>query len=662
MAEGKQGPVENAQERHYRERLSLIHTIEQSILSAETPQAIAQAVLPQLRQVLPCQRATLFLFDFATKEAVILATEAAQQSPLAEGARIPFESSLQYAEAVFKGDIRLVEDVLTIANPSPQMRARQAEGLRAFLGVPLSTQGTVIGMLNVWSTQPGAFTSEDIDTAHEVATSLAVVIQQARLHEAMRQNQVFLDSLIAHIPDMVFVKDAKDLRFVRFNKAGERLLGYRQEELLGKNDYDFFPPDEADFFISKDREVLKSPEPLEIPEETILTKDKRLLTLRTKKIALRDANGTPQYLLGISEDITDRRAAERALAESEERYRKLVELSPDAMLVHSEGRVVYINDVGVRLVGAVSKADVLGTAILDWIAPESLAAVTDNIQRIYAKQISTRTERKIRRVDGITVDVESGSVLVEYQGKPAIQVILRDITQRKEVERLKNELISTVSHELRTPLTSLRGFTELLLQRDFPRPQQQHLLTVMLNESMRLTNLVNNFLDLQRLQSPATSLRKEKIDVAGFLHERFVLVAQDGSSHSWQFDVPWTMPSLWGDRERLQQAIANLLANAAKYSPQGGAITLGAREANHEIVIWVADQGIGIPPEAIPQLFGKFFRVDNSATRGIGGTGLGLALVKEIVEAHQGRVWVDSVLGQGSTFFVALPLGEALSA
>jgi len=130
--------------------------------------------------------------------------------------------------------------------------------------------------------------------------------------------------------------------------------------------------------------------------------------------------------------------------------------------------------------------------------------------------------------------------------------------------------------------------------------------------------------------------------------------------HVLRLAVPATLPPVRADADRIRQVLANLLSNALKFSPQEGEVTVGARSERAEVVVWVADQGVGIPPEALPKLFSKFFRVDNTETRDVGGTGLGLALVKEIVEAHQGRVWVESELGKGSTFFFTLPEAEPI--
>lgn len=236
---------------------------------------------------------------------------------------------------------------------------------------------------------------------------------------------------------------------------------------------------------------------------------------------------------------------------------------------------------------------------------------------------------------------------------------LQDITTRKEAEQLKDELVSTVSHELRTPLTSLRGFAELMLTRSFTKEKQREFLTIIHTEATRLTNLINDFLDLQRMESGRQVYEFQPVSVATVLRDTLTIFMNEDSKHTFALEAGEELPAAQADVDRLRQVFANLLSNAVKYSPQGGVVRVGARRDGDHITVWVADQGIGIPLAAQARLFSRFFRVNNQDTRSIGGTGLGLALVKEIVEAHRGRVWVESAEGAGSTFFFTLPLADA---
>jgi signal transduction histidine kinase len=234
-------------------------------------------------------------------------------------------------------------------------------------------------------------------------------------------------------------------------------------------------------------------------------------------------------------------------------------------------------------------------------------------------------------------------------------VYLRDITERREVERLREELLATVSHELRTPLTSLRGFAELMLNNEFPVARQRKFLSVIHNEAVRLTQLVNDFLDMKRIESGRAAPRRDRIDIRTLLREVETLFGRDDGVHEVRLDLDPMLTLLWGDPGQLRQVLTNLVSNAIKFSPHGGKVTLGARNEAEGVLLWVTDEGIGMSPEGMRGLFQKFYRVDNAETRSIGGTGLGLALVKEIVTAHGGRIWVESAVGSGSTFYVSLP-------
>jgi signal transduction histidine kinase len=226
--------------------------------------------------------------------------------------------------------------------------------------------------------------------------------------------------------------------------------------------------------------------------------------------------------------------------------------------------------------------------------------------------------------------------------------------ERQEAARLKENLLSVVSHELRTPLTSLRGFAELLLTRTLPADKQQQFLTIIHKETVRLSHLINDFLDLQRMQAGHQVYHLISTNLAAVLRHAVSVFALESGSHIIRVEVPDGLPDVHADAERLCQVLANLLSNAIKFSPHSGEVTVGARAHGAQALVWVTDHGLGIPPEAVPKLFSKFYRVEHHESRHIGGTGL--ALVKEIVEAHHGSVWVESVLGQGSTFFFTVPV------
>jgi signal transduction histidine kinase len=224
----------------------------------------------------------------------------------------------------------------------------------------------------------------------------------------------------------------------------------------------------------------------------------------------------------------------------------------------------------------------------------------------------------------------------------------------RESERLKAELISIVSHELRTPLASVLGFTSLLLQRDFDDAERRRYLGIIDAQSRRLAELLNDFLDAQRVEEGRLEMSFEPLDLASLLREQAQLFAGQSDAHQIRLDLDNEPFLIVGDRDRLGQVLANLLSNAIKYSPDGGVVELVGERENGVVRVQVRDEGRGIPRAEQPRIFTKFFRGDAGAS-GIGGTGLGLALAREIVEAHGGHIGFKSEAGAGSTFWFEVP-------
>ncbi|KZZ83348.1 ATP-binding protein [Bacillus sp. SJS] len=235
-------------------------------------------------------------------------------------------------------------------------------------------------------------------------------------------------------------------------------------------------------------------------------------------------------------------------------------------------------------------------------------------------------------------------------------IVHRDITHEYEVDKMKSEFVSTVSHELRTPLASVLGFTELMLHKELKPERQKKYLTTIFQEAKRLTSLINDFLDVQRMEAGKQTYEKKYDDLFPLLQQLAELQQIHAAQHLIKLERMTEQTLVLGDKDKLSQVFSNLISNAIKYSPNGGNIEILVYEEEQYLNISVKDEGLGIPPEAMDKLFNKFYRVDNSDRRRIGGTGLGLAIVKEIVKAHEGMISVQSELGKGSVFTVRLPL------
>jgi signal transduction histidine kinase len=245
-------------------------------------------------------------------------------------------------------------------------------------------------------------------------------------------------------------------------------------------------------------------------------------------------------------------------------------------------------------------------------------------------------------------------------------VNVHDITRFREEEEIKSTFTSIISHELKTPVALIKGYAQTLARPDatWDAETARQSLQVIEEEADRLEALINNLLDASRIQ--ASGLRLDYGDV------NLVRLAQrvaDGyqlqtANHHLELDFPTDLPLVWGDEERLRQVMTNLVSNAIKYSPKGGIVRIGGWVEDDEsarpsvkrrVVIYVADQGIGIPVQELPLVFDRFYRVDSTLRRGTAGSGLGLYLTKTIVEAHGGQIWARSEPNKGTTFFFALP-------
>jgi hypothetical protein len=240
-------------------------------------------------------------------------------------------------------------------------------------------------------------------------------------------------------------------------------------------------------------------------------------------------------------------------------------------------------------------------------------------------------------------------------GKLAKLQIAVDITELKEIEKVKDEMISAVSHEMRTPLTAMLGFTEYLLDNEVEADKQRGILETIQKETERLHELISSFLDMQRLKADTLPLLKKNLSVQEILEQVAKLYTINKEMRRIVVECPPGLPNVKGDGEKLHQVMINLLSNACKYSPASSPITIGAKLADHEVIFFVQDEGIGIPQEMREKVFERFYRIDNSDRRMVGGTGLGLALVRDIVTAHEGRVWIEANSPSGSCVLFSIP-------
>ncbi len=233
------------------------------------------------------------------------------------------------------------------------------------------------------------------------------------------------------------------------------------------------------------------------------------------------------------------------------------------------------------------------------------------------------------------------------------------VEQLERLNRAKSEFVSIVSHEFRTPLTGIQGFSEMMRDEQLSIEEMREYAGDINKDVQRLNRMINEMLDLDRMESGRMTIHPERLDFNAVIDDAASRVRPNAPNHTLTLDLQPDLPQINADRDRMTQVASNLLSNAVKYSPTGGRITLSTRAEGDQLLFDVRDEGLGIPKDALETIFERYSRVDSQATKDIQGTGLGLPIVRQIVQLHGGRVWAESELGRGSVFHVALPLAGA---
>jgi PAS domain S-box-containing protein len=657
----------------------------------------------------------------------------------------------------------------------------QQYGLRACWSTPiLSQQGEALGTFAMYYREVRSPSAYELQLIERTAHLASLAIERAQTQAQLRASEQRYRSLFESVPIGLY-RSTPEGRIVDANDALVQMLGYPSREKLLET------PAQALFCDPADRQRWQAEMDAKGVVSYFVTQLKRYdgtpIWVVDRARAVRDPQGTILYYDGSLVDITEQRRSEEALRASEARYRALVESSPDGIGIHQDGRVVFINPAGARLLGAQGPDELVGKPAMDLLHPDYREVVRERIQRSLAEgQPAPPLMEKFIRLDGTVIDVEVTAVPIMWEGRPAMQVVFRDITERKrmeeelkaseeryrdlfenandgiyildragrivsfnrkaeeltgytfeevrgqpytllvssgperkkarraflknmrgqsdkteltiirkdgrevilelstrpiwqggqivgiqgigrditerkELERLKSDFISTVSHELRTPLTSIKGYVDLVLAGDVGplTPEQKEFLTIVSQNTTRLTELINDLLEIERLESGRIEFEFAELDLAEVLENvaRSLHVNAEQKGLEFLTEIPSGL-KVRGDRERLAQVFLNLLSNAIKYTP-AGTVELRAHQEDDAVVVEVRDTGIGLSESDLQKLFQKFFRSDNPYVRKVGGTGLGLSIAKAIVERHGGTITVTSQLGQGSTFTVRLP-------
>ena len=326
------------------------------------------------------------------------------------------------------------------------------------------------------------------------------------------------------------------------------------------------------------------------------------------------------------------------------------------VVVGTNGQILLMNSAAKRIFGLpqdIGTGQSVGAVVgNDKVQSLISASLEDAQEKAEEVSLFTPTERIFQ--------AQTALLRGENTNIAGVVATFNDITELRNVERMKTEFVASVSHELRTPLTSIKGFIRTLLDDAdgyYDRDTQVEFYQIIDQECDRLVRLINDLLNVSRIEAGrALDLNLKPVDLGPLIARVVASQASYTTRHQLDMDVPPDLPTVVADEDKIDQVLTNLINNAIKYSPEGGPVTVSARNARGEVEITVADHGIGIPPEHLDKIFARFHRVEGGDTRRAGGTGIGLYLVKHLVEAHNGRIWVKSEVGKGSAFTFTIPL------
>ena len=460
--------------------------------------------------------------------------------------------------------------------------------------------------------------------------------------------------------------------FIEVNQHWLDTFGYTRDEVIGKWFGEFLAPaykPEARMRFQIFKLLGKMHGELEM-----IHKNGNLLLIAFDGEIGHDLNGKFKQTHSILQDITERKHIEQALKESELKYRELVENSPDAIVIYADGKIVMVNREGIHLMAATRAEELIGKPVIQFIPPYIREFVNGRMKELKNEGVVLPlAEEKFIRLDGSEVYVEVKSMSIRFDNKPAVQMIIRDITERKRVEaeiQSKNEellkvnvekdrFFSIIAHDLRGPLCGFKELTNLMADSslDISSKEFHKLALLMQNSATNVFCLLENLLEWSRTQRGLTKFVPELLLLCSAISETLIYLIEEANKKDIMidFEIPEDL-YVFADKNMLESIIRNLVSNAVKFTPKSGRITVSACLDAHKLVtISIRDTGIGLTKEMITNLFRFDVKTNRKGTEGEYSTGLGLTICKDFIEKHGGKLLIESEERRGSVFIVSLP-------
>jgi PAS domain S-box-containing protein len=489
------------------------------------------------------------------------------------------------------------------------------------------------------------------------------------IEHALRQSEEQYRLMFEANPHPMWVYDLETLRFLAVNDAAVHHYGYSREEFLAMTLKEIRPPEE----VERLSQYLSSPS-AELDHAGDWRHSKKDGTVIDVEITSHrlDFSGRRAELVLVN-DITERKRAVNELRLSEDRYRDLVDNSHELMCTHDlEGRIISVNPWAARVLGY-DKEKLIGRNVRDGLLPEYRNQFDDYLRAIKTNgfaqgvmQVKTASgEKKLweyyntLRTEGVETPIVRGMAHDVTERRKALAREKEARIEAEAANRLKDEFLSTLSHELRTPLTAIIGWSSMLLQGEIDEAKQPHALKTIARNAKSQGQLIDDLLEVSRIITGKLHLTFSPCQLQPIVEAALETIKPTAEAKGVRFKTSFDqhVGFVSGDPDRLQQVVWNLLSNAVKFTPKGGVVEIRFGRVNSQVEIVVSDSGEGIKGEFLPHVFERFRQADGSTTRAHGGLGLGLAIVRHLVELHGGTVRAESDgPGMGATFTVSLPL------
>jgi PAS domain S-box-containing protein len=486
--------------------------------------------------------------------------------------------------------------------------------------------------------------------------------------KSLEHERALLQSVFDSIPDMVFAKDLDGVYTIGNEKFAE-LFGRAQTDLIGKSDFDIFPRELAEFFRERDKAALAAGE-AQRNEEEVTYPDGRKALLDTQKTAIRAKDGTVLGLLGVARDITERKAAEKAIADQRVALQNILDNSPVGTAFTLNGRFRYMNPEFAGAFDARPGDD----ATLIYADPTDRDALVADLKA----GVPVRNREMVLVAKGGTKRLFLATFMpFTHEGEQGVMGWLLDISERKAAElelqaakeaaeeatKAKSSFLATMSHEIRTPMNGVMSMAEMLDQTELSADQRD-MTKVIRNSAEALMTILNDILDFSKIEAGKLQFERLPLDIGDVIEEAAELIAAraDEKGLDLVVEVDPALPArIAGDPTRIRQIVLNYFSNAVKFTEAGAVVARVRMEAvpqggrPESVLIEVRDSGIGMTKAQTDKLFQAFTQADSSTSRKFGGTGLGLSISQRLAELMGGTVGVSSTPGEGSTFWVRLP-------